>query len=261
MSDPTTVERLSLRKSDRGYILGGSGTGKSVLEEALFVDFYHRYLNSRILILDTKPRFRAEYEADGWSAKKRYRHWDHGPVVPGSVLVTDADDFQGVWQTGARIAIAQRIRTPDGRRDIVPLISCAQQFYDMARSSRPQLLVVDEGHDFFNVNASQRGGSDIIAETFRGGRELGLSGLLCSQRAKGIPAQVMEEMTRLYLFRVDYVADVKRTLEMGAPPSIVAQMPKKDYVFVYWTKRSYEKLYGPYRLSLPTRLRKSNVGG
>lgn len=235
---------LSLRQRERGLLVGGTNTGKSTLGEALIVDFHHRYARSRTLILDSKPRFRGAHEHTGRSAKRRYKKWQHGPTVPDSVVVSGADELPVAWSTGARIVIAQG----DGTRDLPMLLACARSFLDDSRAGRPQLLFVDETMDFFTSSAQPRGGDDVLVRVARAGRERGCAALYCSQRTAGIPAQLIEELTKLYLFRLDYARDVKRLYEMGAPPWM--QPPRRERLFNYWTKLDYDRVYGPYSLDL-----------
>jgi hypothetical protein len=239
-----SLDRISLRARERGLLVGGTDTGKSTLAEALMVEFYLRYGSSRILILDSKPRFRAERDHHGRPAKRRYRSWSHGPTVPNSVVVATPDQLDTAWSTGARIAIAQGVKD----RDIPALLACARRFLDTSRANRPQLLMVDETMDFFSPNGAPRGGDDVLVRVARAGRERGTSALYCTQRTRGIPAQLMEELSRCYLFRLDYKADVKRLWEMGFPPGV--EPPTVRHSFVYWTKADYDRVYGPYKLDL-----------
>lgn len=242
-----SLESISLRARERGLLVGGTDTGKSTLAEALVQDFFHRYPTSRILILDSKPRFRAERDHNGRSARRRYRSWSHGPTVPGSVVVSAPDQLDTAWTTGARVSIAQG----QGARDVPALVACAGRFLDTSRANRPQLLVVDETMDFFSPNGQPRGGDDVLVRTARGGRERGTGGLYCTQRTRSIPGQLIEELTRCYLFRLDYRADVKRLWEMGFPPGV--QPPTQRHTFKYWTKADYSRVWGPYKLELPRR--------
>lgn len=243
------LTKIALRQRERGCVIGGVGTGKSTLLEALLVDYHQRYQTGRILILDSKPRFKAEFEADGWRTKRRYKRWDHGAYVPGSVLVTDVADMDAAWSTDCRIVIAQATNI----RDIPMLVECSEAFFDQSRAGRPQLLAVDETSDFFRTNTARVGASDSLLRTARAGRERGLGGIFGMQRTKGVPPQLLEEMTRLYLFRVDYTTDVNRLTEMGAPKTVVRDMPRVKHRFMYWSKDDYNKLYGPYTLALPKR--------
>lgn len=242
------LSRISLRRNERGLLVGGTNTGKSTLAEALVVDFLHRYQrdNARVLILDSKPRFRAEYLPSGRPAKRLYKKWDHGPTVPGSVRVTDPAELRLAFATENPIVIAQA----ETNRDIPALVACAEAFFGDSRRGQPRLLDVDETMDFFSANGAPRGTTDALTRASRAGRERGLAALYCSQRTRQIPATLMEELAKLYLFRLDYRADAKRLLEMGAPEDIVSRMPMEKHRFVYWTKDDYPRVWGPYALDL-----------
>jgi hypothetical protein len=240
---------ISLRARERGLLIGGTSTGKSTLGEGLITDFHHRYARAggRVLILDSKPRFRAAYRPSGRRADRLYRHWDHGSTVPDSVVVSDPDELEVAHGTGARIVIAQA----HSSAEIPQLVACAQAFFERSRGGKPRLLFVDETMDFFRSNGTPIGGTDTIVRSARAGRERGLACLFCSQRTRSIPAQLMEELTKLYLFRLDYRDDAKRLQEMGAPADMTP--PEVEHVFRYWTKAAYGKVWGPYRLELPRR--------
>lgn len=244
---PTALDRISLRAKERGFVVGGTDTGKSTLAEALIADWCNRYPSARVLILDSKPRFRAERDAHGRPLKRRYRSWDHGPVVPGSVAVGDPAELDMAWRTNNRVVIAQ----DEHGGNIAMLVGCAREFLKSSRAGRPQLLVVDETMDFYSSNGAPRGGDDVLTRVARAGRERGTSGLFCSQRTKGIPGQLMEELTKCYLFRLDYRTDVKRLYEMGFPEGV--RPPGKKRVFLYWTKAAYDDVWGPYSLDLARR--------
>lgn len=243
------LSQISLRARERGLCIGGTNTGKSTLAEALITDFHYRYPKGRILILDTKPRFRAEYRPSGRSAKGLYRRWDHGATVPDSVVIRDPDELELAHGTGATIVIAQARTSADYAR----LTNCAEAFFDKSRRGLPRLIYVDETMDFFRTNGTPIGGTDTLVRCARAGRERGLACLFSSQRTKSIPPQLMAELTKLYLFRLDYTADAKRLQEMGAPPAL--EPPEEEHVFSYWTKDAYRKVWGPYRLDLPRRRR------
>lgn len=242
---PIGFDLISLRERERALLIGGTGTGKTTLEEMLISDFYERYQSSRILILDSKPRFRADFLVNGLSAKRLFKHWKPGPVIPGSVLIRRASQLPDAWRLGARIVIAQ-CETQDERKY---LVECAEEFFKQARHSRPQLLCVDETADFFHMNGAPiSGSSDALIRTSRAGRERGTAGLYCTQRAKSLPGSIIEELTLLYLFVLDSKADLKRCVEMGAPEWI--EPPENVFEFNLWTKHERKKVYGPYRLAL-----------
>lgn len=236
---------ISLRERERAFLLGGTGSGKTTLEEMLIADFYNRYPTSRILILDSKPRFRAEYFANGMSAKRVFRHWKPGTTIPGSVLIREASQLDDAWRLGARIVVAQCESSIQRHK----LVECAERFFVTARNSRPQLVCVDETADFFHVNGSPIGGtSDALIRVARAGRERGTAGLYCTQRARSIPSSIIEELSQLYLFTLDGRSDLKRCVEMGAPEWI--EPPEREYEFMLWTKRHRKQVFGPFRVDL-----------
>jgi hypothetical protein len=237
--------RVSLRARERALLAGGTRSGKSTFSEAMVVDWRERYRDAPVLMLDSKPRYRAEYTAGGGRAKGRYRKWAHGPTVPDSVVVESPDDIKLALSTGAKLLIAQG----NGERDVPALVRCARAWLD--EQGKRRLIVVDETMDFFRSNGSPVGGDDALVRVARAGAERDCAALYCTQRTQGIPAQLLEELTKLYLFRLDYRKDTRRLHEMGAPVSITP--PTQNHVFKYWTKADYGKVYGPYRLELPRR--------
>jgi len=244
MPSGLSLEAISLRRGERMLLAGGTGSGKSTLAEPLIADFHTRYAKGQVLILDTKPRFRAQWELTGLSARWRYRRWDHGPVMPGSVLVHHAADLTSAWRLGHRIAIVQT----EGGEELARLCAVAEQFYRTARASVPRLLVVDEMLDFYTATGAPRAGtSNVLVRVARAGRERGLGALNCAQRLKGFPGQILETMSKCALFRLDYSTDVVRLRECGAPPTFLP--PEDDHLFYYWTKLARARVYGPYRLA------------
>lgn len=228
------LEAIGLRKAERGLLVGGTGCGKSTLAEFLLQQFLDDYPKARLLVVDSKPRFRAAHLTTGMSARKLYRHWDHGAQLPNSMLLdfgaNPNDALNNAWRHG-RVALAQT----DGTSQIPWSVDVIASFLAQARASRPQLIYIDEGLDFFHSNSAARGGSDAILRTARAGRERGCSLLLATQRPPGIPVQVRSELTKLYLFRLDYAEDVKGLGEMGYPyrdnPA-----PDDDRIFRFWDK-------------------------
>lgn len=201
---------------------------------------------SKILVADTKPRFRAEWELTGISAKRRYRKWDHGDVMPGSVrLDLDQDDGgqEKAWQLGHRIAIAQT----DRERDIPKLNRIIAKFFAEARAREPRLVYVDELLDFFGVNGQPKAGSgedrDAIKRCATAGRELGISLLCSTQRPAGVPRAVVQELSKLYLFRLDSEEDVISLYRwIGLPRRYTAPRNDREFLLYDRQKRSGQTL-------------------
>lgn len=239
---------IEIMQRERGLVLGGVDTGKSTLCDQLGTAFDARYAakQGRRLILDSKPRYRAQWLVNGRSAAKRYKGWSHGQAVPGSVVVDDPADLDLAWKTGARVVIVQRI----GERDdpIPRLVNAAERFLASSKANRPQLAQLDETLDFFHGNGAPRGGGgDAIVQLARAGRERGTAVLYASQRTRGIPATLMAELSKAYVLRVDSKPDLKRLAEMGMPDFEPVDVP---HAFHYWTKQDYRTVYGPMRLEI-----------
>ncbi len=244
LSPEALWSRLSLRRNDRALLTGGTRSGKSTLGDFLGMSFttQYRHLEARRMILDTKPRFRAQWRLSGRTTKRLYKNWGHGPCVPDSVLVTDPADLRAAWATKHRTVVVQ---APYGG-NIGLQCACLQLFLEDSRYNRPQLVHVDEALDFFHGNGMAR--NDIIVKLPRAGAERGTASLFCSQRTKGFSPQLLELINLLYAFRLDFADDAKRFQEFGCPPFM---LPTEDHEFRYWSKAQDRKtVYGPYKLTI-----------
>lgn len=248
MAGDIALADISLRERERAFLAGGTQVGKSTLADFLREDFLARYRarRARCLLLDTKPRYRAQWLPNGMGARRRYKKWDHGAAVPDSVLATTPDEMRDGFKLGHRTVIAQA----NTAAEIPGLVAIAQAFIEDSRRGRPQILQVDETKDFFHGNGAAIAG-DAVSRSARAGSERGTAGLYCSQRTKGISQELMEHMSKLYAFRLDNVEDAKRFREFGCPIG-PEDLPTEPYLFKYWTKLDYHKVWGPFILERPT---------
>src|SRR6185312_4256112 len=106
-----SLEEIAPKKGERALIIGGSRSGKSTLLDHLVQYSVKTRPDIEVLMLDTKPRFRAEIEKFGprnkfvRDADRNYNDWAPGPVVPGSVrLNIHADNpLANHWTDECRI--------------------------------------------------------------------------------------------------------------------------------------------------------------
>ena len=210
------------RGADRATLVGATGTGKSTLAAYLLREFQAEYPDGRILILDTKPRWRASYLPDGTRAERRYRRMAKGDTITGSMAIDRLDDWSLVWDRDvnpSQVVIAQRLQGTHGI-NIYFQVACAERFFRTQDVRRPSLIYFDEGMDFFHSSAAARGGSDIVQRCYRAGREMGLVTVSGFQRPIGINQQTLTEMNYCALFDLDNTKDVRRLWEMGWPQHI-----------------------------------------
>src|SRR6478752_7358197 len=87
---PQTLAQITLRRGERGIALGTTGSGKSTLIDTLRRQWLAEHgARARVLIVDSKPRYRAQWELTGVSTRfsRRYKGWAHGEFVMGSVVL------------------------------------------------------------------------------------------------------------------------------------------------------------------------------
>ena len=232
-SQPLGYRDIQFMPRERHLFLGKTRSGKSTVMDQLGQHWTHTQPNPRTLILDSKPRFRAEWELNGLSASRRYRNWQRGPTVPDSVAL----DFSGrsgsiraqlkqAWGLGHHVVIAQ---TPE-QSELGYLRAAAHWFYADARDTYSQLLIVDELADFFGTTgAASRG--DALLKAVRSGGEMNIAFAGGAQRPKGLPQSFMTEVSAVYLFKLQSYKDMAHLESLGLPGD--AAPPRQKYVFFY----------------------------
>lgn len=227
-----SFDDVRIHRNERGFLAGGTGSGKTFLEELIVQGFVEEYKkqDAIALILDSKPRFRAQWLETGVSAARLYRKWDHGKPLRNSYLVNLADPLASMrasFTLGARIFIATASRAAE----FGLLLQAAERFFEDARAKQPRLIAADEFMDFFNRNGTPIEKNDILLRTVRAGRELGVSALNCSQRTYQIPGQALAEATKFYVFRLDNLDDLKHMVNFGLPRNLLVPTRDRDFLF------------------------------
>jgi|SRR6185437_4645920 len=231
-----SLDEIAPKKGQRALILGGSRSGKSTLMDMLIRHAQDTRPNIRSLVLDSKPRFRAEIERTGPAgkivrdAKRHYDDWEQGPTIPGSYKldIHAENPLRGYWKSDdpCRIVIAQ---TAD-ETERFKLLQIANQWFETRVKGADRLLVVDELLDFYHGNGvciAPR--CNVPLKVNRAGGERGFSGIYGAQRPRGIPVQITEELSYLYLFHLRFQQDMKFLWENGVPTNIYP--PEEDYAF------------------------------
>ncbi len=240
-----TLEAIAIPKNGRALLVGKTGSGKSVLAEQLIRHWRRTQPHPRILIVDSKPRFRASHELNGMLANRRYKKWGYGAyvdrsvVLPAGVHVRHA--MQQTWRLGFDTAIAQI----NNLSHTGWLEAAIGWFYEDADAGHQQLVYIDEAADFFGTSGTYGRGNSIV-QAVRSGRERGVAVAASTQRPKGIPKSAITETSKLYLFKLAYRSDMDHLQEMGLPEEIMP--PSRKHDFVHFDNDSEE--WGVYRLRL-----------
>lgn len=244
-----SLDLIALPADARGMAFGITGSGKSELANSLMRHWQEREPSSRILILDSKPRFRAEWELNGMSTRwsRRYKGWKRGQAVPDSVVLPLRHHPKGelaqAKQLGYRVVIAQI-----DDLDYTPwLLASMREFYRSAKDGEANLVYVDEAADFFGGSGAFGKGHPML-QVIRSGREKGVAFLASSQRPRNIPPAAITEATNLYVFELAHEDDWKHLQQIGLPKD--ARVPDEDHAFYYYSRLRKGVRQGYFRLDL-----------
>lgn len=217
----------------REIVFGGTRSGKSSYEEWVTRRIAATRPSAMQIIVDTKPRFRAETEqmpvrpAKRRSAAWRYKSWASGPVVPGSVLVDLKRDhpFRGIWSQPGEIAILQSGEAADWQRMLVLLTG----FVKANIKDRERRIVVDEALDFYQRNTfSINNRNDVFYRASRAGGERNIGLSMGAHRVHGLPPLIMSMANVFVLFHLRQDSDMRYLAEFGITDET---SPEGNYVF------------------------------
>jgi hypothetical protein len=151
MMEMTHIHELVPEPGERHLVIGGTRAGKSSLMDWGIRDVQRTRPDAMQIIVDTKPRFRAEQQQTLMgkgrkSAAKLYESWTKGPVVPNSVLLNlwDEKPFKGLFKKPGEVVIMQSGEYKDWIRMLVLLSA----FVKAQIKGRERRMIVDECLDF-----------------------------------------------------------------------------------------------------------------
>lgn len=224
---------------ERHGIFGTTGSGKSC-----HVDWEMREVQGlrpqcMQLLMDTKPRFRAETER-AWNrapssrtnAAWRYESWAPGPVIPNSVIVNiwDEHPFRGLWRRPGEIAIMQSGNEADWKR----MLALGMAFTKAQIKGRERRLVADEILDFYGRTTwSITPRNDVFYLASRAGRERLVGMSFGAQRIKGIPIMLRDMLSKITLYHLDNEGDMKYLRDNGVED---ISSPSGNFMFRQWAK-------------------------
>jgi energy-coupling factor transporter ATP-binding protein EcfA2 len=239
----TEFSELIPQRGERTLIYGGTRSGKSSLADWMARAMQAERPEMMPLLLDTKPRFRAQFIAHGpglrWrkEAKGLYSSWEAGPTYPNSVIcpldidLTSSNPFRNLWKPG-ELVVLQSGDSSDRRR----MLAIARRFLNMNPKRRERLLWVNEGLDFYQRNSlGVVAANDVILDSARAGGERGFGLLFEAHRPKGIPPLLNTLTSNVVLFHLRFGGDMRYLYDMGIPEE--EEMPTGDYIFKHYRIR------------------------
>jgi len=243
---------------ERVVTAGTSRTGKSSMMDWEIREVQQLRPTCMQLLMDTKPRFRAEKTRGPVSyrnrrdASKLYESWARGPVVPNSVVVPiwDEHPFRGLWNPSNpnEIAIMQSGEENDWKR----MLQLMDAFVKAQIKDRERRIVFDEVLDFYQRNTwGIAGKSDPIYRTARAGGERSIGLELGAHRLHGLPPLVLNMISRVNLFHLSDDGDLVHLRRSVGIKDAVS--PDGGYVFRQWKKEPGGLLSEPFtgRITYP----------
>jgi hypothetical protein len=199
---------------------------------------------SRVLIIDSKPRYRATHKLSGWSL--HYPRWARGDTIGGSIAVHSADDVMGAYRF-TRCVILQSLRPNAHEVEDFDeeAFESARKLFRSSYEDSPTLLYIDEYYDLITGGGTSGHTDRRILQTIRAGRERFNSALISTQRPRSIPLPTLTEANKYYIFNLEYEDDVAYMQKHG--PRM--QRTASGYNFVF-----YERLRGGERIEKLMRL-------
>jgi DNA helicase HerA-like ATPase len=180
----------TIRRGDRVTIFGKTGSGKSVLARAIIRSY------SRAILADPKGRA----TVDDW------------PIVYGSSA------FVAAWPATPRIVV--RLGPGEDRRKWLDAI--AWHVYRHGETA----FVLDETIGVVDANRGSAGLDALLSQ----GRELGITGVVCTQRPSRIPPAIISEADHLFVFRLNRREDRETVADTIGPYSTLPT----PHAFSYW---------------------------
>lgn len=234
----TNCPELIPDPGERTLTFGGTRAGKSALDESRIGSIQVTRPQAMIIIVDSKPRFRAETMPMPMMPKRRksaahlYETWSKGPVVPNSVRMDLWSDrpFLGLWGDNhpGEVVIMQSGDASDWRHMLV----LVDAFVRAQIKGRERLVAVDEALDFYQRNSwSISPTNDPFYRTARAGGERNIGLMLGAHQVAGIPPLMLKMASRYTLFHLRDEKDMKKLNEVGIPDAL---SPSGDYVFKQW---------------------------
>lgn len=221
---------------ERILLVGKTRFGKSTLALQALLELVQLHPQMELLVVDTKPHFRASHQMNGLSAKMLYRNWTKGDFFPQSVMLEAGNkdiSLDYAFDIARTVSGSKRgaviILQTDNKQDYWQIARRLDEQYRRSNKKRKVYIYIDEAYSLLKFH---RLVGDRVTLVVTAGGERGVGIMAATQRPRWIPVEMMSEVTRFYVFRLDNNKDKINLRDNGLPPGF--RFPRSRYVFRYY---------------------------
>lgn len=221
---------------ERALTVGKTRSGKSTLALQALNEMLEIYPTMENLVVDTKPHFRASHTLNGIRADFLYRNWQKGDYFPQSVVL-DAKDkstsldyaFDIAHTISGKKRGATIILQTDNKDDYPQIAKRLQEQYRRSNKKRHVYIYIDEAYSLLKYS---RYVAEQVTLCVTAGGERGVGVMAATQRPRWIPVEMLSEITRYYIFRLDNNKDKVNLRDNGLPTGF--RFPRTMHNFRYY---------------------------
>lgn len=221
---------------ERALAVGKTRSGKSTLALQALNEMLEIYPTMELLVVDTKPHFRASHTLNGIRADFLYRNWQKGDYFPFSAVLDAGDKsvsldyaFDIAHTISGRKRGATIILQTDNKDDYPQIARRLQEHYRRSNKKRHVYIYIDEAYSLLKYS---RFVAEQVTLCVTAGGERGVGVMAATQRPRWIPVEMLSEITRYYVFRLDNNKDKVNLRDNGLPPGF--RFPRTMHNFRYY---------------------------
>src|SRR6185437_13812930 len=146
-------ETIAIPTGGRAVLVGKTGSGESVLAARLIQHWRESQPNPRVLVIDSKPRFRATHELNGLPATRRYKKWQRGEQLPHSIVLPAGVHVRDAMRQAWNLKFDTTLAQVPNLAYVDWLQAAIGWFYEDSDDKHQQLLYIDNSRTISAVAA------------------------------------------------------------------------------------------------------------